>query len=257
LAEDAALERQTLVQGSAKQLELAAAEMAQAAAALVEVEQRIETEVASADIIPPALERARQEAAASLERKMATMEAVVTARRKHGTLADVPKPALETEEDKVKKQLQPPPHISTGPAAGDGYEIILQVCPLAWTHGHAVDTKCAVARLLWKVYVCVIHGLIACCLRTKLMAGQSELHVRGQGHSMSYCVTCTCSCTGLQLGELQRYLPRDLYQLNSAYGTENELRDCIKELKRWNLKVIADIVINHRCAHTQVRLDSY
>jgi alpha-amylase len=51
----------------------------------------------------------------------------------------------------------------------------------------------------------------------------------------------------------QGYLPRDLYQLNSAYGTENELRDCLKELKRWNLKVIADIVINHRCAHTQVR----
>jgi alpha-amylase len=54
----------------------------------------------------------------------------------------------------------------------------------------------------------------------------------------------------------QGYLPRDLYQLNSSYGTENELRDCIKELKRWNLKVIADIVINHRCAHTQVCPDS-
>ena len=52
----------------------------------------------------------------------------------------------------------------------------------------------------------------------------------------------------------QGYLPRDLYELNSEYGTEAELRDCIKELQRWNLKVIADIVINHRCAHKQVRL---
>lgn len=51
----------------------------------------------------------------------------------------------------------------------------------------------------------------------------------------------------------QGYLPRDLYCLDSAYGTESELRDCIKELKHWNLKVIADIVINHRCAHKQAR----
>jgi hypothetical protein len=50
----------------------------------------------------------------------------------------------------------------------------------------------------------------------------------------------------------QGYLPRDLYVLDSAYGTESELRHCIKELKRHNLKVIADIVINHRCAHKQV-----
>lgn len=53
----------------------------------------------------------------------------------------------------------------------------------------------------------------------------------------------------------QGYLPRDLYCLDSKYGTEKELRACIKELKRWNLKVIADIVINHRCAHKQVRLN--
>ena len=51
----------------------------------------------------------------------------------------------------------------------------------------------------------------------------------------------------------QGYLPRDLYDLNSKYGSETELRECIKELKKWNLKVIADIVINHRCAHKQVR----
>ena len=51
----------------------------------------------------------------------------------------------------------------------------------------------------------------------------------------------------------QGYLPRDLYLLDTEYGTESELRECIKELQRWNLKVIADIVINHRCAHKQVR----
>ena len=52
----------------------------------------------------------------------------------------------------------------------------------------------------------------------------------------------------------QGYLPRDLYDLNSCYGSEGELRECIQVLHEASLKVIADIVINHRCAHTQVSL---
>lgn len=50
----------------------------------------------------------------------------------------------------------------------------------------------------------------------------------------------------------QGYLPRDLYSLNSAYGSEAELRECLHVLHDCNLKAIADIVINHRCAHFQV-----
>lgn len=50
----------------------------------------------------------------------------------------------------------------------------------------------------------------------------------------------------------QGYLPRDLYNLNSAYGSEGELRECLNTLHDHNLKAIADIVINHRCAHFQV-----
>jgi alpha-amylase len=51
----------------------------------------------------------------------------------------------------------------------------------------------------------------------------------------------------------QGYLPRDLYNLNSAYGSEAELRECLNTLHDYDLKAIADIVINHRCAHFQVR----
>ena len=51
---------------------------------------------------------------------------------------------------------------------------------------------------------------------------------------------------------MQGYLPRDLYNLNSCYGTEAELRDCLSALHDVGLKAIADIVINHRCAHKQV-----
>lgn len=44
----------------------------------------------------------------------------------------------------------------------------------------------------------------------------------------------------------QGYLPRELYNLNSEYGTQEELISTIAELHSQNIKVIADIVINHR-----------
>ncbi|KAK9804416.1 hypothetical protein WJX72_011679 [[Myrmecia] bisecta] len=47
------------------------------------------------------------------------------------------------------------------------------------------------------------------------------------------------------------YLPRDLENLNSHYGSEAELRTCIRALQEHKLHVVADIVINHRCANTQ------
>lgn len=50
----------------------------------------------------------------------------------------------------------------------------------------------------------------------------------------------------------QGYLPCDIYNLNSAYGGEGELRELLYELHDHELKAIADIVINHRCAHFQV-----
>jgi alpha-amylase len=43
----------------------------------------------------------------------------------------------------------------------------------------------------------------------------------------------------------------DLYVLDSAYGSERELRSALAALKRRGLKPVADIVINHRCASHQ------
>ena len=51
----------------------------------------------------------------------------------------------------------------------------------------------------------------------------------------------------------QGYLPRDLYNLDSRYGSESELRECISVFNEHGIKVIADIVINHRCASQMVR----
>ncbi|MBN2662387.1 MAG: starch-binding protein [Bacteroidales bacterium] len=44
----------------------------------------------------------------------------------------------------------------------------------------------------------------------------------------------------------QGYLPRELNNLNSAYGSEDELIALISALHNNNVKAIADIVINHR-----------
>jgi len=44
----------------------------------------------------------------------------------------------------------------------------------------------------------------------------------------------------------QGYLPRELNNLNSAYGTQNQLVSLINQYHSLGMKVISDIVINHR-----------
>lgn len=47
------------------------------------------------------------------------------------------------------------------------------------------------------------------------------------------------------------YMPRDLYNLNSRYGTIDELKDVVKEFHKVGIKVLGDAVLNHRCAEHQ------
>ncbi|CAK8540799.1 unnamed protein product [Lathyrus sativus] len=49
----------------------------------------------------------------------------------------------------------------------------------------------------------------------------------------------------------QGYMPSDLYNLNSSYGSMEELKHCIEELHSQDLLVLGDVVLNHRCAHKQ------
>ncbi|CAK9193722.1 unnamed protein product [Sphagnum troendelagicum] len=49
----------------------------------------------------------------------------------------------------------------------------------------------------------------------------------------------------------QGYMPGDLYNMNSAYGTEDELKQCITEMHNHNILVLGDVVLNHRCAQKQ------
>lgn len=49
----------------------------------------------------------------------------------------------------------------------------------------------------------------------------------------------------------QGYMPSDLYNLNSAYGSVEELKYCIQEMHAQDLLALGDVVLNHRCAHKQ------
>ncbi|KAK7317519.1 hypothetical protein RJT34_01832 [Clitoria ternatea] len=45
------------------------------------------------------------------------------------------------------------------------------------------------------------------------------------------------------------YMPKDLYNLNSRYGTIEELKDVVKAFHEVGIRVLGDAVLNHRCAH--------
>eukprot|EP00850_Spirogloea_muscicola_P008666 SM000046S16447 [mRNA] locus=s46:686513:693112:- [translate_table: standard] len=49
----------------------------------------------------------------------------------------------------------------------------------------------------------------------------------------------------------QGYMPRDLYSLQSRYGNMEQLQQAIQRFQNLGVRVLADVVINHRCAHRQ------
>ena len=56
---------------------------------------------------------------------------------------------------------------------------------------------------------------------------------------------------------MQGYLPTQLYDLTSRYGTKQDLQALTWALNHAGIKPIADIVINHRCADKQGRPGVY
>ena len=152
---------------------------------------------------------------------MAAMEAVLAARRTVAVAA--PPEALELE---AFGTLAPMEGLgaggrlgvsSSGPAAGNGYEILLQ----------GFNWESHKGGQYYKRMLDAVEGLAEAGVTTVWLPPPSDA-VSPQG-----------------------YLPRDLYRLDSAYGSEGELRELIAALKRRGVKAVADVVINHRCAHSQ------
>jgi len=218
-------------------LELAAAEMAAAAADLVSVEREVAAAAASRDAAKAAAASSRRtEAAAVLERRMAAMEAALAARRTLiASTAEMPPTTLARKREATLPDkadpfaaFRPPAVVgatSSGPAVGNGYELILQA--FNWESHRGVAGPGG-ARLSWYAHLQANVDMIA-------EAGFTSVWLPPPSDSVSP----------------QGYLPRDLYKLDSAYGSEAELRDLVAALRDRGVKAVADIVINHRCAHTQ------
>ena len=206
-----------------------------------------------------AAESRRAEAAAQLERRMAAMEAVLASRRAAAdaslvavasrepstALGDVlsilsgpmpssqllsqASPAAAAAEAALSPEASPSAAafagaagsmlgagISSGPAAGSGREIVLQ-------------------GFNWESHRDKWYKKLESQVDEIAEAGFTAVWLPPPSDSVS----------------AQGYLPRDLYKLDSAYGSEAELRSLVRALHGRGLKAIADIVINHRCAHTQ------
>ncbi|GAA3522638.1 hypothetical protein GCM10022393_41560 [Aquimarina addita] len=69
---------------------------------------------------------------------------------------------------------------------------------------------------------------------------QNSQVINSAGFDMLWLPPCSDSAAP------QGYLPRELYNFNSAYGSEADLRSLIDQMHQLNIKVIGDIVINHR-----------
>ena len=221
------------IENTAADLEAAAKDMQQSAADLVRIEQELASTKKAASAMAVDGEgnmsaeqgvdaqqvmaqlSARAEAAAILERRMAAMEALLSARRSPEGLS-VTGPSSQRGGGAEGRFVMGSGGTGTGPAAGSGYEVFLQAfnwesCKHNW----------------YKV-------LMEQCSEFA-EAGFTALWLPPPTDSVSP----------------QGYLPRDLYCLDSQYGSEAELRELVKTIQSKGLKAMADIVINHRCAHYQ------
>ena len=57
---------------------------------------------------------------------------------------------------------------------------------------------------------------------------------------------CAFCCAKAMRILLQGYMPGQLYNLNTPYGSKEDLKELIQCLKAAGISPMADIVINHR-----------
>lgn len=75
----------------------------------------------------------------------------------------------------------------------------------------------------------------------KYLSSQSE-YIKKAGIDAVWLPPCTKSVTP------QGYMPLDLYDFDSEYGSKEALLECIDVFKNKDIDVYADVVLSHRCA---------
>eukprot|EP00798_Chlamydomonas_sp_ICE-L_P008898 gene8898-3784_t len=146
---------------------------------------------------------------------MSAMEAAMASRR---TILAEPEESQTPSAAAMIERMKPPTGVRavTGAGSGSGYEILFQ-------------------GFNWESCKNNLYKTLKTQVKDIARAGFTAVWMPPPSDSVSP----------------QGYLPRDLYKLDSAFGTEQELRELIAEMNANGLKAIADIVINHRCASYQ------
>uniref|UniRef100_A0A2P2JSC4 1,4-alpha-D-glucan glucanohydrolase n=1 Tax=Rhizophora mucronata TaxID=61149 RepID=A0A2P2JSC4_RHIMU len=124
-------------------------------------------------------------------------------------------PTFSVESVSISETQEVPPKISSG--TGSGYEILLQ--GFNWESNKS-------GRWYWELK-------------------EKAAEISTLGFTVIWLPPATESVSP------EGYMPKDLYNLNSRYGNIDELKDLVRRLHEVGIKVLGDVVLNHRCAHYQ------
>jgi alpha-amylase len=247
----------------ASQLEFVAAELASATARLVQIERVYATAescgveslwdvnvdaVGSSDDECLIIEGERADARAMFERKLAAIEAALAARDR--ARRDITQSIEKPQMSILSKSRQPLDEQNTRVASKGVIQLenAAPSSPLTSPLARPLpSTPCGNGREL------ILQGFNweSCNHETK--NGESWYQrllkqipdIAAAGFTSVWMPPATKSVSK------QGYLPTDLYNLDSFYGSESDLRSCVARMREYNITPVADIVINHRCAEAQ------
>jgi len=248
----------------ASQLEVVAAELASTTARLVQIEQvyahvencgiesLYETDVdesaaTAADVECMNIENERADARAMFERKLAAIEAALAARDRNRR--DITESITKAPMSTMSKSSQPVDEQMTraapkGVVVADSAPQSSLASPLSRP---LPSTPCGNGREI------ILQGFNWESCNEEVNSGKSwyQLLTAQVPQIAEAGFTAVWMPPPTKSVSKQGYLPTDLYNLNSFYGSEDELKTVVARMREYNITPVADIVINHRCAEAQ------